>query len=204
MDLSEILSARLRESRIKKGLKQNELSGLTGLRPATISAYESTKKDSRATPSIESLVKISEVLGVSIDYLCGLSEQEGTRDIVQEYLEAIANTMEIFQYPGEESVVKVDESAHERVASIVFPADSFMDEFVSSWQNVWLLHDGKLMVSDTYDLVTKQIVTRYRPLVLIGYDRIKKRRTELESIRMEETSSTTQGPASEPESDQEE
>lgn len=204
MDLSEILSARLRESRIKKGLKQNELSGLTGLRPATISAYESTKKDSRATPSIESLVKISEVLGVSIDYLCGLSEQEGTRDIVQEYLEAIANTMEIFQYPGEESVVKVDESAHERVASIVFPADSFMDEFVSTWQNVWKLHDGKLMDSETYDLVTKQIVTRYRPLVLIGYDRIKKRRTELESIRMEETSSTTQGPASEPESDQEE
>ncbi|WP_078096974.1 helix-turn-helix domain-containing protein [Agathobaculum desmolans] len=68
----KLLSERLRNLRIEKGLSQKQVATLIGVNPSTISTYESTAR----LPSYPSLIRLAKVYGVSIDYLLGT---EGSR-----------------------------------------------------------------------------------------------------------------------------
>ena len=59
--------SRLRESRKKKGLTQEQLGKLVGVGKSTICSYE---KETR-NPSLETVVEFLNILGVSADYLLG-------------------------------------------------------------------------------------------------------------------------------------
>lgn len=63
---------RIKELRKKHHMSQIRLSIELGVSQETISAYESGKH----YPSFLSLVKLSEIFGVSIDYIMGLSEEK--------------------------------------------------------------------------------------------------------------------------------
>ncbi len=65
---------RIRDLRKKHHMSQIRLSIELGVSQETISAYESGKH----YPSYPSLVKLSEIFGVSIDFLMGLSEEKNT------------------------------------------------------------------------------------------------------------------------------
>ncbi len=62
---------RIKELRKKQHMSQIRLSIELGVSQETVSAYESGKH----YPSYLSLVKLSQIFGVSIDYLMGLSEE---------------------------------------------------------------------------------------------------------------------------------
>lgn len=62
----------LKSARIRKNLTQKELSNLLGFNEMTISNYENGKTD----PAIDTLVKLSKTLDVSIDYLLGNTEEK--------------------------------------------------------------------------------------------------------------------------------
>ena len=77
------LSTRLRELRLNKGLRQEQVAKLIGVSKSAISAYENDTKE----PSFEILVRLANLYRVSTDYLLGqtnsrsvnlsgLSEQE--------------------------------------------------------------------------------------------------------------------------------
>ena len=68
----KLLSERLRNLRIEKGLSQKQVAALIGVNPSTISTYESAARLS----SYPSLIRLAKVYGVSIDYLLGT---EGSR-----------------------------------------------------------------------------------------------------------------------------
>lgn len=55
--------------REKKGLTQNELADLLGVSQQTISKYENGTRE----PDIDTLINLSRIFNVSIDYLLGLS-----------------------------------------------------------------------------------------------------------------------------------
>ncbi|WP_080871855.1 helix-turn-helix domain-containing protein [Oceanobacillus timonensis] len=65
----KILSQRLREAREKAGLKQIEASKLLGISNGTLSGYEREYRD----PDTDSLHKMAELYGVSVDWLLGKS-----------------------------------------------------------------------------------------------------------------------------------
>ena len=71
-----ILADRLKIARTNKGFTQKELSKKTGVSSVMISAYENKKADSGKNPALGNIVAISKVLGVSVDWLCGLSDNE--------------------------------------------------------------------------------------------------------------------------------
>lgn len=78
MDNNEILTFahRMKEVRTKMNLKQNELAEKIGITPASISAYEKYDGDKVGKkPSLETAIAISKVLNVSLDWMCGLSEE---------------------------------------------------------------------------------------------------------------------------------
>lgn len=63
---------RLRECRKAKGLTQEELATEVGLTKNMIWFYENEKRD----PRLINVSCIATVLGVSIDYLAGLSDEK--------------------------------------------------------------------------------------------------------------------------------
>lgn len=67
---TSLLPERLRAAREKLGLKQQELGRLCGLGVNQISRYETGFHD----PSAMTLAKLARVLGVSMDYLAGLTD----------------------------------------------------------------------------------------------------------------------------------
>jgi transcriptional regulator with XRE-family HTH domain len=62
-----LIGKRLREERIKSRLTQTELGDLVGVGKSAICCYE---KETR-NPTIETIVELMQVLGVSADYLLG-------------------------------------------------------------------------------------------------------------------------------------
>lgn len=70
--MTNVTSKRVRMLRIKKGLKQKELGELSNVSEAFISMIESSSKQ----PSRETTALLADALGVSSDYLLGLSNTE--------------------------------------------------------------------------------------------------------------------------------
>lgn len=58
---------RLKNARIKQNMTQEQLGKLVGVSKATISLYESEKRN----PKLETILEFMYVLGVSADYLLG-------------------------------------------------------------------------------------------------------------------------------------
>jgi transcriptional regulator with XRE-family HTH domain len=67
---------RLKKIREARGLSQADLAKKTGLQPAAVSHFETGNR----SPSFDNLRKLSDALGVSVDYLLGRidEEQHGT------------------------------------------------------------------------------------------------------------------------------
>ena len=62
---------RIKQLREERGMSQVRLSIELGVSQETVSAYENGKH----FPSVQSLIKLSEIFRVSCDYILGLSEQ---------------------------------------------------------------------------------------------------------------------------------
>lgn len=69
----QIFHERLRNERIFKGYSQKQMAEILNIPRGTYIHYENTSKEGRL-PSYELLVKISEILEVSIDYLLGKTD----------------------------------------------------------------------------------------------------------------------------------
>lgn len=66
------LSERLAKARKSRGMTQVQLAKHIGVKQETISAYERGKE----RPGIVTIVKLSDVLCVSTDYLLGIADEE--------------------------------------------------------------------------------------------------------------------------------
>lgn len=59
------VAKRLQETRLKCGLKQQDVAERTGINAVTLSGYEIGKNE----PNMEALVSLADVYGVTLDYL---------------------------------------------------------------------------------------------------------------------------------------
>ena len=71
-------SKRLKELRTEKKLSQKQLGDYTGLGTTTIQAYELNNR----IPSITIAIVLARYFGVSLDYLCGLSDNRNSNNEV--------------------------------------------------------------------------------------------------------------------------
>lgn len=62
-----IIGSRLRDARKKRGLTQESLGEILGISKSAVSLYESEQRN----PSLETVVELMYILGVSADYLLG-------------------------------------------------------------------------------------------------------------------------------------
>lgn len=73
---TETFGQRLRNARRAKGLTQEKLSKMTGISRRAITHYECYGK----RPPIDTLKKLSEAMGVSVDRLIGIDAVQNTSD----------------------------------------------------------------------------------------------------------------------------
>lgn len=64
------IAERLKQLRIKSKLTQYEVEELTGINRSTLSLYELGIR----VPTIDKLMKLALLYGLSIDYLCGIEK----------------------------------------------------------------------------------------------------------------------------------
>jgi transcriptional regulator with XRE-family HTH domain len=69
--LSEIFAKRLKEERENKHWTQDYFASLLGISNGTVSGYERNYRE----PDIDTLIKISDLFNISIDYLIGKSDK---------------------------------------------------------------------------------------------------------------------------------
>ncbi|MBO4126336.1 helix-turn-helix domain-containing protein [Streptococcus suis] len=69
---TSLLPQRLKELRLHHGLTQTQLGEKVGIKQNTFTNWENGKR----TPSIEDIIKLSNIFNVSIDYLLGLSNEK--------------------------------------------------------------------------------------------------------------------------------
>lgn len=72
---------KLRELRIEKGLKQEELAQLFNVSKTTICQYETNKQE----PNLTLLVEIAKYFKVTTDYLLGLENEDYTKSYNNTY-----------------------------------------------------------------------------------------------------------------------
>lgn len=65
---------KIKELRIEFRMKQSDLAGILGISQATLSNWET----GRFEPDIETLIKLSNLFGVSVDYLAGKTDKKNT------------------------------------------------------------------------------------------------------------------------------
>ena len=85
-----VIIMRLREIRKLSGLTMKELGIRIGVSESAISQYETGKRQ----PDYETLLKIADYFGVSVDYLLGKDEKAEDSEL-QEYLEQLKNRSEM-------------------------------------------------------------------------------------------------------------
>lgn len=84
-----ILANRIKELRHSVNMTQREFAKEAGFTAATLSAYENGSK----SPSLEIIMGIAKRFDVSIDWLCGLSEQKNNKSTSFETYSNIIETL---------------------------------------------------------------------------------------------------------------
>ena len=95
---SELIGQRLRETRLQRGLSQQEAASRAGISMNSLYHYEKGNK----VPSAVVLARLAEVLNVSTDYLLGLTDDPspksgGLPDYLREKLEECEKLKQKFE-----------------------------------------------------------------------------------------------------------
>ena len=92
-----LFAQRLLQARKKRKMSQEELAKLLGVHSPIVGRYERGE----VKPSIEVAAKIAEALGVSLDYLTGLSEQELDQTLLHQI-----NELQALQADDQQHILK--------------------------------------------------------------------------------------------------
>lgn len=114
--MSSIFAARLKQARESRGISQSELARQSGITVQSISSYES---DDPKEPKIYSASKIAETLNVSLDWLCGINDEESYKqyDNCGEVIDDVFKLLSSFQ----RNQTQIDTEADRIILSIRHP-----------------------------------------------------------------------------------
>lgn len=73
MSLIMTLGKRIKEARLQKNYTQKDLAKLLNVKSTTVSGWELERNE----PSLETLKKMSNILGISFDYLARVNQNSG-------------------------------------------------------------------------------------------------------------------------------
>ncbi len=173
-----VFSQRLRESRVRAGYTQKQLAEELGISSGSVVAYEKSQK----VPSIDVCVKFAIFFNVSLDWLCGLSDDVKHYEI-RTYGDAFRMLVALHRWIGvsceEPQYTETEDGDLRKIRgwSIDFGGGETLDEAIDGWQSVKRLYDAGTIDKEIYDLwIEKQLRTLDNesvPLYLYSMNRNK-------------------------------
>ena len=183
MDIVNVFGIRLREARNDKNLKQQELADMVGIALSTLSAYENTKlpqNDKGKAPSIYTAYKMCEALGVSLDWLCGLSEYKNGNVIsfhgIADMIEDKNNSWSVLEDVVQVEIKQEDENAppvygNEVYYTAIVTKNIYISNFVREYQNAWDALNAAQKASKDYEL-PKEIFENLKASIINKHTKI--------------------------------
>lgn len=160
-----IFAKRLKEARINANLKQNQLAEKAGITTATISAYESSDGSKGKNPSLDKAVDLAKTLKVSLDWLCGLKNEEFNNDLgaitqLSDILKIIVNMSDFVQ----ETTVTIDHVRYKDdvydMAAITFNNEDITN-FVKTWEKMRNLYNDGTVDETIYKTWLEAEIKKY-------------------------------------------
>lgn len=130
---TKLFAERLKATRTEKHLSQADLAKAVGVSAATISSYETT--NGAKIPSLDKAAAIAERLGISLDYLCGMSK-EGNEPSVAELLLYLITAVRSFGF-----IVNYGNSCDNSI--ILTSTNEILNEFFQDYNKIAPLLDDK-------------------------------------------------------------
>ena len=183
MEINNVtIGNRIKELRTSKNLTQEDIAKMVKVSKATISNYEKGK----VSPPIELLIKLAERYDVSIDWLCGLSNEEIPR--LMSYGDAFFRLVEIDKVIGF-SVEDVTFFSNLRGTAVLF--DATLTKALEEYQEIVNLRDNNTISEHLFNLwisdKVQQLDKQYRLLSNQTLKNLKKMDKDLEkSIKQKE------------------
>ena len=183
MEINNVtIGNRIKELRTSKNLTQEDIAKMGKVSKATISNYEKGK----VSPPIELLIKLAERYDVSIDWLCGLSNEEIPR--LMSYGDAFFRLVEIDKVIGF-SVEDVTFFSNLRGTAVLF--DATLTKALEEYQEMVNLRDNNTISEHLFNLwisdKVQQLDKQYRLLSNQTLKNLKKMDKDLEkSIKQKE------------------
>ncbi len=183
MEINNVtIGNRIKELRTSKNLTQEDIAKMVKVSKATISNYEKGK----VSPPIELLIKLAERYDVSIDWLCGLSNEEIPR--LMSYGDAFFRLVEIDKVIGF-SVEDVTFFSNLRGTAVLF--DATLTKALEEYQEMVNLRDNNTISEHLFNLwisdKVQQLDKQYRLLSNQALKNLKKMDKNLEkSIKQKE------------------
>lgn len=150
---TKIFADRLKEYRIQKGLTQKEFSENIAITAAALSAYENNQKN----PSVSVIKRIGEFYGVSLDWLCGLSEQQERKASIENYADMFRLILQICDIKNSNGEWKVlwDSDPFDKnkdTRSSLMCEDPQVSDFFRKWQEILKLYRDHTIDKHLYQL----------------------------------------------------
>lgn len=157
-------SKRLKELRINEELTQKELAETLNVSTVSISSYETGAK----TPSFDMVLNIAQKYNVSIDWLCGLSNNMKPNNNITTYKELFQLFIIVLdaRYEDKENISVIDTIDTEKSSvCLTLHDDINFQNFFSKWCNVFKLHCEGIIDTDLYNMwIEKQLKEYDRPI----------------------------------------
>ncbi len=156
-DMKEIFSSRLKKARIEKGITQAELSRLASLTPATVSAYEKGQK----LPNLSSTAELAKALDVTIDWLCGIQDQQAADRFNSLKPFEILSQMIVFLGMTDYSDITVNDETFNETAKITFTQPAVVG-FIAGFKKLKELYDSNVLSKELFDAGINGLIDKYK------------------------------------------
>lgn len=155
MENSNMFAQRLKQVREERKMTQKTFSEFLEIKQQTLSGYETGK----ISPSLDLAANMSRKLKVSLDWLCGISnERVNINKQFDTYSEII------------QQLVKIDKTSHLAILNITLGGsrefsivlrDSVMYHFLEEWRKILELFHEKVISESLYDLWVSDKLKEY-------------------------------------------
>lgn len=169
MDKLDLLAKRLKELRERLNINQSDFADSLGLRKQTYAAYEKTINK----PPVDILIKIAEKYNVSIDWLCGFTNEDVGTSALSTYSDILhlifklsfVDGIEIdtgfnkVEYAPLSDIPRVDDR-HANFMMLYFD-DTVINDALKDWKKMLNLLKEGLIDQEVFDLWKEKTLNKY-------------------------------------------
>lgn len=162
--MNSILSERIKELRTIKGLTQKEFAENINVSTVSVSSYETGVK----TPSLDMVLSIAQNYNISIDWLCGLSDNMVLDNHITTYKDLFKLFIALLdvRYEDKKTIPIIDVIDTDTTSvKLILHEDKNFQEFFSKWCDIFKLYCEKTIDIDLYNMwIEKQLKDYDRPI----------------------------------------